>query len=58
MSRWGKGWEVGVQKALSAQKRVRAKARAILAEEHGTRHVPGSRTDLCPKCQTEKQGGM
>lgn len=48
---WGKGWEVGVRKAIWEQDRVSRQAAGILAAEHGTKHQPGERPDLCPKCR-------
>jgi len=30
-------------------------AARILETEHGTRHKPGERPDLCPKCKTERK---
>ena len=56
---WGKGWEVGVRKALWAHQQARERAAEILAQEHGTAHAAGTRTDLCWKCQAEsaKVGG-
>ena len=53
---WGKGWEVGVRKAMWEQLKAREQAAEILAREHGWQHVSGSRTDLCWKCQAEAQG--
>lgn len=53
MSRWGRGWEVGVRKAIHSHEEVEKFAAVILEAEHGTRHAPGSRRDLCPKCQNE-----
>jgi hypothetical protein len=50
---WGKGWEVGIRKALWAHEAAMAQAREILAQEHGTAHPTGTRTDLCWKCQAE-----
>lgn len=52
---WGKGWEVGVRKAISAHERAMAQAAEILASEHGTVHELGARPDLCWKCQAEQQ---
>lgn len=52
---WGRGWEVGLRKAIWEQERARQQAAEILAAEHGTAHVAGSRPDLCPKCQTFRQ---
>jgi len=48
---WGRGWEVGVRKAIYDHERARQRAAGILADEHGTHHEPGTRIDLCPKCQ-------
>jgi hypothetical protein len=48
---WGKGWEVGVRKAIWQHQTVRRMAAEILAAEHGQHHEAGSRTDLCPLCQ-------
>ena len=53
MTRWGRGWEVGVRKAIWQHEKAREQAALILADEHGTRHEPGTRTDLCPKCQED-----
>jgi hypothetical protein len=53
MSSWGRGWEVGVRKALWAHEKAMQQAAEILAQEHGTAHIAGSRTDLCWKCQAE-----
>jgi len=50
---WGKGWEVGVRKAQWSHQRAMERAAEILAQEHGTNHVAGTRTDLCWKCQQE-----
>lgn len=50
---WGRGWEVGVRKAIWQHDRARAQAAEILAAEHGTQHKAGERPDLCPKCQAE-----
>lgn len=49
---WGRGWEVGVRKAMYQQDRAREIAAEILATEHGVKHEPGTRPDLCPKCQS------
>ena len=50
--KWGRGWEVGVRKAIWQQERARDIAAEILAHEHGTKHQPGAHR-LCPKCQAE-----
>lgn len=42
---------VGVRKAIWAHERTLKQAAVILAEECGTVHKTGERTDLCPKCQ-------
>lgn len=54
---WGRGWEVGVRKAMWEQERARQIAAEILAQEHGTQHEAGSRPDLCPKCQVGTSQG-
>ncbi len=48
--RWGKGWEVGLNKSLHEQDRTQQQAAEILKAECGVRHVKGSRADLCPAC--------
>lgn len=48
---WGKGWEVGVRKALWSHEQAMRLAADILATEHGTVHAAGARSDLCWKCQ-------
>lgn len=57
MSRWGRGWEVGINKSRYEQERANRRAAEILASEHGDRHVAGSRKDLCPRCQVETENG-
>ena len=54
---WGKGWEVGVRKALWSHQQAMERAAEILAAEHGTVHAAGSRPDLCWKCQAEEVRG-
>lgn len=51
---WGKGWALGVNKEIWRQGKVELLASEILASEHGTKHEPGSRRDLCPKCAPRK----
>ena len=53
-SGWGRGGMVGVHKALWQHGQALARAAVILQEEHGKRHDPGTRCDLCPTCQREK----
>lgn len=48
---WGKGWEVGLNKAIYQQRMAQELAAVILDAECGTKHETGTRTDLCPKCQ-------
>lgn len=48
---WGKGWEVGINREIWKQKKAVERAAEILKEEHGQRHQPGTRKDLCPLCQ-------
>lgn len=56
---WGKGWEVGVRKAIWQHDKAQQRAAEILATECGKpassgtvgAHETGTRTDLCPKCQ-------
>ena len=48
---WGRGWEVGVRKAIWKHEKARALAAEILQTECGIRHDTGSRRDLCPNCQ-------
>jgi hypothetical protein len=45
---------VGVRKAIWQHGQALARAAVILQEEHGKRHAPGERCDLCPTCQREK----
>lgn len=54
MSNWGRGGMVGVQKLIWQHGQDQARAAVILQEEHGKRHEPGTRCDLCPTCQQEK----
>ncbi|MGH2997671.1 MAG: hypothetical protein ACRDNM_00065 [Gaiellaceae bacterium] len=54
--RWGRGWDVGIRKAISEHERALDLAAPILAQECGTRHEPGARADLCPKCQSFEKG--
>ena len=58
MSRWGRGGMVGVGKAISAHERTLRRAADILADEHVVKHAPGSRLDLCPLCQRERDHGL
>jgi hypothetical protein len=51
---WGKGWEVGLNREAWAQRKALDQAARILATEHGERHQPGDRIDLCPVCQQEQ----
>lgn len=55
MSRWGRGWEVGVRKAISEHERTLRQAAEILELECGREHKTGDRRDLCPRCQREAQ---
>ena len=50
---WEKGWEVGIRKAIWQHSRTLELAADILAQEHGIKHEPGSRGDLCPKCRAD-----
>ncbi len=50
---WGRGWEVGVRKAIHDHEKTQAQAARILEAECGTRHARGSRKDLCPRCKCE-----
>ena len=49
-NRWGRGGMVGVGKARHEHERTEQRAAEILREEHGVRHQPGERADLCPLC--------
>jgi len=42
---------VGLRKEIEAQKRTQRLAAEILKVEHGTKHLPGARADLCPLCE-------
>jgi hypothetical protein len=55
---WGKGGLVGVRRAVWEHDKSTEQAARILADEHGVRHEPGSRKDLCPKCQAEQRLGL
>jgi hypothetical protein len=61
---WGRGWQVGINKAIDQHERALSQAAEILAEECGTLrtrviggqevtfgHKLGDRPDLCPKCK-------
>ncbi|MDP3937094.1 MAG: hypothetical protein Q8R92_03055 [Deltaproteobacteria bacterium] len=50
MASWGRGGMVGVRKAIYTHERTLRLASVILADEHGDKHAPGTRRDLCPKC--------
>lgn len=47
MTRWGKGWRVGISKAIAEGERAARRAARILEHEHGIRHQDGDRPDLC-----------
>jgi hypothetical protein len=49
---WGRGWEVGVRKAIWEHERTLGIAAEILAAEHGVKHEAGARRDLCPICRS------
>lgn len=40
-------------RAIADHYKTLEQAARILETEHGTRHRPGERTDLCPKCKAE-----
>jgi len=48
---WGRGWEVGVRKAIHAQQKAEEQAARILAKECGTKHAHETRSDICPSCK-------
>ena len=47
---WGKGWQVGVNKAIYQHDKAMQRAAEILEAECGTKHDVGSH-DLCPRCK-------
>jgi hypothetical protein len=53
--RWGRGWEVSVNKNLHEQEKVQLQAAKLLETECGVRHEKGSRDDLCPSCIKSKR---
>lgn len=54
MGRWGRGFEVGINKEIDRQFRETLHASEILARECGTRHALGERADLCGYCEKWK----
>lgn len=40
-------------RAIADHRKTLEQAALILEAEHGTKHQPGTRTDLCPKCKAE-----
>jgi hypothetical protein len=61
VSRWGRGWEVGINAEIHKQQKATARAAAILARECGMPgtlgHKLGERADLCPKCIEHRERG-
>ena len=51
---WGRGGQVGVNKAIYAHERALRQAAVILELECGLRHKLGERVDLCPRCQANR----
>jgi hypothetical protein len=45
-----KRFELSLLRAIADDKRMQVLAAKILKEEHGIKHQPGERTDLCPSC--------
>jgi hypothetical protein len=52
--KWGKGWEVGVHKAINAHERAIRQAEQILINECGLRHKQGEHS-LCPICRCHRK---
>jgi hypothetical protein len=44
-----------VERSITDHFKTLLLASEILAAEHGTRHQPGERADLCPKCKAPQQ---
>lgn len=55
MPKWGRGWEVGINKAISEHERVTQRAAEIVTAEHGRCHQPGERINLCMVCQSDAE---
>lgn len=54
MPSWGKGWEVGVRKAIYQHEKTERLAAEILETECGKRHETGTHS-LCPRCQQARE---
>lgn len=52
---WGRGWQVGVNKAIYAHEQALAVAADILSAECGSIHKLGERADLCRHCIYEER---
>jgi hypothetical protein len=50
--RWGKPWEGELNKPLDIHFSAQLGACELLAAEHGSKHEPGTRVGLCPRCST------
>ena len=53
MPRWGRGWEVGVNKAIYEHERIERQAQAMITAEHLVKHDLSEREDLCLICKEE-----
>jgi hypothetical protein len=53
MSRRNRGQFGTAWRAVTDHYKTLLKAAVILDAEHGQKHKPGERLDLCPKCQEE-----
>jgi hypothetical protein len=51
---WGKGWEVGVNKAIYQHRKTQEIAARILSVECGVKHKTGTH-ELCPRCDNYKR---
>ena len=54
MSRRNRGQFGTIDRALTDHFKTKLLASEILAREHGIRHEPGTRADLCPHCQKQR----
>ena len=49
---WGRGGFVGINAEIHRHNKALEQAAEILAHEHGIRHKPGERKDLCQLCKS------
>lgn len=55
MARWGRGWEVGINKEIDKQRRTTMLAQRLLRADHEQGKHERKKHEMCPVCHPEQE---